>query len=148
MRLLVLAAEACAIVIFVMVRACLAHPPDMVAACHALTDTAKRLECYDAIPVPIAASNAKFSTPTGNLVWTGAGGLNTHLFQVSSPWTIHWSATGGYFGIYVHTADGGLVGLGANQPGAGAGTSYQPHGGSYYLAIYATDRWRVWLTPQ
>jgi len=75
--------------------------------------------------------------------FTGTGQMSTRPFQVPDGWEMQWASAGGYFGIYLHAANGELVDVAANQSEPGTGSSYQPRGGSYYLSINATGQWHV-----
>ncbi len=75
--------------------------------------------------------------------FSGSGGKNTRPFTVPSGWEIQWDAKGDIFQIYLYKADGSLVGVPANQQGAGTGNSYQAKGGKYYLQVNAIGDWDV-----
>lgn len=75
--------------------------------------------------------------------FSGSGGKNTRPFTVPSGWEIQWNAKGDIFQIYLYKADGSLVGVPANQQGAGTGNSYQAKGGKYYLQVNAIGDWTV-----
>ena len=82
--------------------------------------------------------------PPGSIAtFTGQGAKTTRPFTVPDGWEIQWEAKGLIFQIFLHTAGGRLVGLPANQQGAGKGSSYQPKGGRYYMTISATGSWHV-----
>jgi hypothetical protein len=74
---------------------------------------------------------------------SGSGGRNTRPFTAPAAWEIQWNAQGQVFQIYVYSEVGELVGVAANQLGAGKGTSYQPRGGRYYLQVNATGSWTI-----
>ncbi|MCF8307415.1 MAG: hypothetical protein K9I68_00245 [Bacteroidales bacterium] len=75
--------------------------------------------------------------------FSGSGGKNTRPFNAPSGWEIQWNAKGSLFQIYLYKANGSLVGVPANQQGAGEGNSYQPKKGKYYLQINAMGDWKV-----
>jgi len=97
------------------------------------------------ILVSITALFAGQAIAEGDVVKTfsGSGGKNTRPFTVQSGWEIQWDAKGDLFQIYLHTSNGDMVGVPANQQGAGAGSSYQPEGGQYYLQVNAIGDWSI-----
>ena len=74
---------------------------------------------------------------------SGSGTRNTRPFQPQGPWEVKWNAKGEIFQVFVYTASGDLVGVAANQQGAGTGASYQPIGGNYYIQINALGSWSI-----
>lgn len=89
----------------------------------------------------------KAATSGSELSWSGSNTSNTRPFTVDSPWELHWSATGSFFSIMIRSETGDLIGVGANQAGSGDGSSFQPKGGRYFLAVSALGQWRIWITP-
>jgi hypothetical protein len=67
----------------------------------------------------------------------------TRPFKVEGPWRLLWDAKGAFFGAYIYSADGSIVGVAANQRGPGVGSSDQHGRGEYYLVINALGRWRI-----
>ena len=63
-------------------------------------------------------------------------------FTHRGPWEIQWNAEGAIFQVYVYSATGDVVGVAANQQGAGDGASYQSKPGTYYLNVNAVGRFR------
>lgn len=74
---------------------------------------------------------------------SGLGARATRPFTVDGPWEVTWDARGDYFGLFLHDANGDLVGVSANQSGAGRGSSYQPQGGTYYFDVNALGSWTM-----
>ena len=77
------------------------------------------------------------------LARSATGSMNTRPFNAAGPWEIQWSAEGAIFQVYVYSATGDLVGVAANQQGAGDGASYQPKPGTYYLHVNALGKWSI-----
>lgn len=75
--------------------------------------------------------------------FSGSNMKNTRPFQVSGSWEIKWDFEGDIFSIYLYTEDGELVTVAANQSGSGQGSSFQPKGGRYYLAVNAMGEWEI-----
>lgn len=75
--------------------------------------------------------------------FSGNGARNVRPFTVRTPWEVQWHSDGPIFQIYVHTGQGKLIAVAANQQGSGTGSSYQPRGGKYYLQINALGKWKV-----
>lgn len=73
----------------------------------------------------------------------GSGATNTRPFSVGPGWEIQWDARGSIFQVFLHSGDGEMLGVPANQQGAGEGSSYQPAGGEYYLQVNAIGRWEI-----
>jgi hypothetical protein len=74
---------------------------------------------------------------------SGSGGKNTRPFSVNKGWEIQWDAKGDIFQLYLYSADGTMIGVPANQQGAGKGNSYQAQGGKYYLKVNAMGNWTI-----
>lgn len=87
------------------------------------------------------------SQVTATLELEGDGTQNTRPFNVAGPWEIRWTADGDLFQVYVFSADGELIGVAANQMGAGGGSSFQPRGGDYYLQVNAMGAWSLRIVP-
>jgi len=81
------------------------------------------------------------------LSWSGNNTSNTRPFGVDGPWELHWAATGDLFSIIIRSEAGDMVGVGANQTGSGDGSSFQPKGGRYFLAVSGIGQWHIWITP-
>lgn len=79
--------------------------------------------------------------------FSGTGGLNTRPFKTSGPWEITWNAQGDIFQLYLFDANGNLLGVPANQAGAGKGSSYQAKAGTYYLQVNALGKWSIDIIP-
>ncbi|MDR9367238.1 MAG: hypothetical protein RI575_18025 [Balneolaceae bacterium] len=79
--------------------------------------------------------------------FSGNGGKNTRPFSPNGAWEIKWDAKGDLFQLYLYSEDGDLIGVPANQQGAGTGTSYQPKSGSYYLQVNALGEWEIEIVP-
>ncbi|KIX14676.1 glycerol-3-phosphate dehydrogenase/oxidase [Dethiosulfatarculus sandiegensis] len=77
--------------------------------------------------------------------FSGNGSKNTRPFTVQDGWEIQWDARGAIFQVFLHNANGEMVGVPANQQGAGKGASYQAKGGKYYLMVNAVGPWKVKL---
>lgn len=92
----------------------------------------------------IASRPAVADTP---IEFTGSGGANTRPFETDGPWELQWSSDGDIFQVFLHTGDGDLVDVAANQSGPGPGASYQPRGGRYYLQVNALGPWTVRVVP-
>lgn len=75
--------------------------------------------------------------------FSGSGGTNTRPFTVRPGWEIQWDADGSIFQLYLHSGGGEMLGVPANQQGAGEGSSYQPAGGEYYLQVNAIGGWKI-----
>jgi FtsZ-binding cell division protein ZapB len=75
--------------------------------------------------------------------FSGSGGKSTRPFTVPSGWEIQWDSQGSIFQIFLYKEDGSIVGVAANQQGAGKGTSYQPKAGKYYLKVNTLDKWKI-----
>ena len=73
----------------------------------------------------------------------GSGGKNTRPFTVPSGWEIQWDANGDLFQLFLYNTEGEIVGVPANQKGAGTGNSYQAKGGEYYLQVNALGDWTI-----
>lgn len=73
----------------------------------------------------------------------GRDAHTTRPFTVEGPWEIQWDASGDIFQIFLFSANGDMLGLPANQTGAGSGSAYQPRGGQFYLQINAVGAWSV-----
>jgi len=90
------------------------------------------------------AEKAKESKPSNIIAeFSGSGGKNTRPFQPNGSWEIQWNAKGDIFQLYLYSSDGNLIGVPANQMGAGVGSSYQPKGGKYYLQVNAMGDWTI-----
>jgi hypothetical protein len=79
--------------------------------------------------------------------YSGSGAQNTRPFTVDGPWEVHWNAAAGIFQIYLYNLRGELIDVAANQMGSGAGSSFQPKGGTYYLQVNATGNWKIKIVP-
>src|SRR5690606_28375689 len=75
--------------------------------------------------------------------YSGNGLSNTRPFTVQNDWEIQWSVSGDIFQVYIYDVAGDLVGVAANQSGAGEGTSFNARGGTYYLQVNAIGAWTV-----
>ena len=75
--------------------------------------------------------------------FSGSGGKNTRPFTVPAGWEIQWDAKGSIFQIYLHGQSGDLIGVPANQQGAGKGSSYQAKAGIYFLTVNAMGKWSL-----
>lgn len=84
---------------------------------------------------------------SGVRTFSGSGGKNTRPFTVDGRWEIQWDAEGSIFQIYLHSGDGRLLGVPANQQGPGEGSSFQPRGGTYYLQVNAIGAWEIRIVP-
>jgi hypothetical protein len=102
----------------------------------------------DCDSIQTGSDTAANAPPRANeLSWSGSNTSNTRPFSVDGPWELHWSATGSFFSIFIRSESGDVVGVGANQAGSGDGSSFQPKGGRYFLAVSAIGQWRIWITP-
>ena len=52
-------------------------------------------------------------------------------------------ANGSIFQLYLYSGDGEMLGVPANQQGAGEGSSYQAAAGEYYLQVNAIGGWKI-----
>lgn len=84
---------------------------------------------------------------TGPLKFEGDGTQTSRPFSVSGSWELQWSGTGDLFQAYLYSANGDLVNIAANQLGSGAGSSFQPLGGTYYLQVNAVGPWTLQVVP-
>lgn len=76
--------------------------------------------------------------------FTGKTVTTTRPFTVEDQWEVQWdNKTREYFGIILYQSDGKRVKKLAGQTHQGAGASYQPQGGAYYLEIEGRDEWQV-----
>lgn len=91
-----------------------------------------------------AQTGSVVSAPLG---FDGVGTQNTKPFTLAGPWEIQWTANGDLFQVFIFSAAGDLIGVAANQTGPGAGSSFQPRGGDYYLQINTVDAWAVRIVP-
>ena len=94
----------------------------------------------------IASTDRSANNPAGARKWSGSGTMNSPPFTTAGAWTVHWSCSGDIFQIYVHSEDGELEGVAANQIGAGSGASYEPQKGKHFLQFNAVGRWAAWVT--
>lgn len=94
-----------------------------------------------------SSGNGAQADASGAVEFTGNGAVNTRPFSMDGPWEIQWEADGDIFQVFLHTADGEIVDVAANQMGSGSGTSFQPRGGEYYLQVNAIGDWTVRVLP-
>jgi hypothetical protein len=73
----------------------------------------------------------------------GNGAQAVRPFKVEDRWEIRWNANGMLFQAMLHSADGSLVGIVANQQGTGKGSAFRPKGGEYFLKTNAMGSWTI-----
>lgn len=71
------------------------------------------------------------------------GSRNTRPFTVKDRWEIRWENKGSILTVAVRTAEGKLVAGGGSATAPGAGESFQPKGGTYYLDVTGTGDWSI-----
>lgn len=78
-------------------------------------------------------------------VFSGDGNRNTRPFQVEDNWEIQWITNDEYFfNINLRRQDGTLEQVSFASPvSAGAGNSFYPTGGRYYLQIRSNGDWSI-----
>jgi len=82
-------------------------------------------------------------------IYEGDSMKNTPTFNIpSDEWRISWQASpgkigAGNFAITVVTASGETVGLAANVMGESTDASYMHGAGSYYLKIFADEKYKI-----
>lgn len=84
---------------------------------------------------------------SGATTFSGSGAKNTRPFTVNGRWEIRWNARGSIFQLFLYSEDGTMLGVPANQQGAGTGSSFQPRGGTYYLQVNAIGSWNLEIVP-
>ena len=92
---------------------------------------------------PFALPPALGCVEKGVQTFSGKGAHTTRPFAVKEGWEIQWEGKGNFLSIYVHTKDGNLIDLAANQQGVGKGSAYQPQGGTYFLKINGLGEWTI-----
>ncbi len=71
------------------------------------------------------------------------GTRNLRPFTVKNGWEIRWDNKGRVLTISVRHRDGKLAAIGGAATAPGRGSSYQPRGGTYYLAVDGMGDWTV-----
>lgn len=71
------------------------------------------------------------------------GVRNTRPFTVHDRWELRWDNKGPLLSITIRQADGKLAGGGAMATQPGTGASFEPQGGTYYLAVNGQGDWTV-----
>jgi hypothetical protein len=81
-------------------------------------------------------------------MWQGAGSHDTETFTVSDHWRVDWlfnqSQSAGQLQVYIYSADGKLLNVGANTARTGSDTTFWMGPGTYMLKVYAVGGdWKV-----
>ncbi len=71
------------------------------------------------------------------------GSRNLRPFTVKDGWELRWDAKGDRFTVTLYASNGTPVDSLASQHKPGAGSSYHPKGGTYYLSIISSGDWAV-----
>lgn len=83
--------------------------------------------------------------------FSGSGTLNTRPFVVEGPWELQYETGDAlYVSILPDTPEGGRSVGTVSSPAAGAGASYQPMPGRFYLEVTGFGTWKITiveLTP-
>lgn len=95
-------------------------------------------------PTVPAAGTYPYVHDTGNVLaqWTSNVMMTTRPFHTDGPYEIQWTASTGYFRIYLVKV-GGKDELIANQDEPGTSSSYVPEAGDYYLKVNADAIWTI-----
>jgi len=93
----------------------------------------------------IVLSPFRISAEDGQVVQqvSANGQRNLRPFTVKDKWEIQWDSKGSLLNISIFTTDGKIFDPGPMQQGPGRGSSFQPKGGDYYLAVSGTGEWTV-----
>ena len=70
------------------------------------------------------------------------GKRNLQPFTVKDRWEVRWDAKD-RLSIWIHGMGGDALEHAASQLKAGSGTSFQPKGGQYYLAVNGAGDWTI-----
>ena len=81
-------------------------------------------------------------------MWQGAGSHDTETFTVGDHWRLDWlfnqSQSAGQLQVYIYSADGKLLNVGANTARSGSDTTFWMGPGTYLLKVYAVGGdWKV-----
>jgi len=81
-------------------------------------------------------------------MWQGTGSHDTETFTVADHWRVDWlfnqSQTAGQLQVYIYSADGKLLNVGANTARSGSDTTFWMGPGTYLLKVYAVGGdWKV-----
>jgi len=81
-------------------------------------------------------------------MWQGTGSHDTETFTVTEHWRVDWlfnqSQTAGQLQVYIYSADGKLLNVGANTARSGSDTTFWMGPGTYLLKVYAVGGdWKV-----
>lgn len=81
-------------------------------------------------------------------MWQGTGSHDTETFTVSDHWRVDWlfnqSQSAGQLQVYIYSADGKLLNVGANTARSGSDTTFWMGPGTYLLKVYAVGGdWKV-----
>jgi hypothetical protein len=81
-------------------------------------------------------------------MWQGTGSHDTETFTVVDHWRVDWlfnqSQSAGQLQVYIYSADGKLLNVGANTARSGSDTTFWMGPGTYLLKIYAVGGdWKV-----
>lgn len=79
--------------------------------------------------------------------FVGEGSLNTRPFTVDGPWEVQWTASE-TISVYVYSvptpgAEPVLEGVALSDPDGGAGASYMPNPGRFYLEVVSFAAWTI-----
>ncbi len=93
-------------------------------------------------PTPQAAQSTNSESPVK--VFRGNGSQSTSPFTISTPFIVAWEAHE-WTWVAVYLASGQVVQFGSSEE---SGQVYVPKGGTYYLDIGSTGKWKVKVLPR
>lgn len=81
-------------------------------------------------------------------MWQGTGSHDTETFTVADHWRVDWlfnqTQSAGQLQVYIYSADGKLLNVGANTARSGSDTTFWMGPGTYLLKVYAVGGdWKV-----
>ena len=81
-------------------------------------------------------------------MWQGTGSHDTETFTVTDHWRVDWlfnqAQSAGQLQVYIYSADGKLLNVGANTARSGSDTTFWMGPGTYLLKVYAVGGdWKV-----
>ena len=71
------------------------------------------------------------------------GSRSTRPFTVKDRWEVRWDAKDDRFSVTLFSATGEILDSLASQRKPGAGSTFYPKGGSYFLKVISGDDWTI-----
>lgn len=74
---------------------------------------------------------------------TANGSRSTRPFTVKDRWEVRWDAKDDRFSVTLFSSTGEILDSLASQRKPGAGSTFYPKGGSYFLKVISGDDWNL-----